>query len=181
MFARPHCEWLTANLSTRAQTRYKVERKPLKRRISGKRNYTFRRLNCKSWEKLKSESRKLWYPHSPKVLKNKKNHGFLLLLINNRRRCLLDKQDTHEMKIPISLPLVLWSESTISDYFPFYWFSLLYAIPWFARIKNVWSKIAVSERRKYALSFLFLSIFIQKILHQPQSNHLQCPHILSFL
>ena len=138
-------------------------------------------LIAKVREKFKSESHKLLVSSFAKNVKTKKNHGFMLLLLDNIRRCLLDKQDTHEMKIPISLPLVLWSESTISDYFPFYWFSLLYAIPWFARIKNVWSKIAVSERRKYALSFLFLSIFIQKILHQPQSNHLQCPHILSFL
>lgn len=138
-------------------------------------------LIAKVREKFKSESHKLLVSSLAKNIKTKKNHGFMLLLLDNIRRCLLDKQDTHEMKIPISLPLVLWSESTISDYFPFYWFSLLYAIPWFARIKNVWSKIAVSERRKYALSFLLLSIFIQKILHQPQSNHLQCPHILSFL
>ena len=31
----------------------------------------------------------------------------MLLLLDNTRRCLLDKQDTHEMKIPILLPLVL--------------------------------------------------------------------------
>ena len=31
----------------------------------------------------------------------------MLLLLDYIRRCLLDKQDTHEMKITISLPLVL--------------------------------------------------------------------------
>ena len=44
----------------------------------------------------------------------------MLLLLDNTRRCLLDKQDTHEMKIPILLPLVLWSDYTVSNYFPFY-------------------------------------------------------------
>lgn len=64
-------------------------------------------LIAKVREKFKSESHKLLVSSLAKNIKTKKNHGFMLLLLDNIRRCLLDKQDTHEMKIPISLPLVL--------------------------------------------------------------------------